>query len=72
MQVIIEQAGVKPSPAPPAVPTPAASLPTGGRIPDGPDPDWDALFAFQSARRCGEESDYNRPQHEGRDDDAEG
>lgn len=62
-----EQTEVKPQPAtPPVVPTTAASLPTGGRIPDGPDLDWDAMFAaakwvdateargiLRDARRCG-------------------
>lgn len=69
MQVIIEPAEVKPHPAPsPAGPSPAASLPMGGRTPDGPDPDWDALFA--AARwRFNPDGDH---QHEGRDDDAQG
>lgn len=67
MQIIIEKREVKPNPAPPAVPTPAASLPTGGRTPDGPDADWDAMFA--AARwRFNPDGDH---QHEERDDDAQ-
>lgn len=49
MQIITEATEVKPDAAParpaPAAPTTAAGLPTGGRTPDGPDPDWEALFA---------------------------
>lgn len=65
MIIEIEQDEVKPSSAPPSIPTPAASLPTGGRTPDGPDPDWDALFAAARWRF----NPDGAHQHEERDDD---